>query len=443
MKGRVRWLLQELPDLVDQGVLDERNAKKLHDHYLPHLDGASLGRRFLVVLGALLMGMGVILLIAHNWPQWTRDMRTVICFLPLVLGQILAAWTLLRRPDSVSWREGSGSFLFLAIGACIALIEQTWHLGTQNYAGFLLTWALLGLPLVYLLRASTPLMLYWAGLIALSWAMQRQWGQALLFWPLWLAGLPHVVIHLRRAAWSWCSLMLSWAACLSLIVGAASALERSVPGLWIMIYAGLFTGIYLTHYRWLRRAPDVLRSPFQIIGVAGVIGLAMLLTFDGPWQRIGGDYLRSNWQYREMAGLFDYVVLGAILFWWLGLIRRVLRRRDLLQFVYASLPLVVVGLYSLTVWDGPVWVNLVVMNLYLLLLGVMTLREGMQGQHPVALNVGLLILCSLLMLRFFDSQLSFTVRGIAFLAIGAGFLAASSYLRRRLDRLERQERSAA
>ncbi|MGB1581008.1 MAG: DUF2157 domain-containing protein [Nevskiales bacterium] len=430
----MRWLLQELPALVEQGVLDERQAKQLHDHYLPHLDGASLGRRFLVVLGALLMGLGVILLIAHNWPSWTREMRTVICFMPLVLGQLLAGWTLLRQPNSVSWREGSASFLFLAIGACIALIEQTWHLGTQNYAGFLMTWALLGLPLVYLLRASTPLLLYWGGIVGMAATMQQQWGHALLFWLFWLAGLPHVVLHLREAPWSWRSLMLSWAACLSLLLGVATALERSVPGLWLMLYAGLFAGIYLTHYRWLRKAPDVLRSPFQIIGAGGVIALSMLLTFDGPWQRVGGDYLRSSWQYREFAGLFDYVVLAAVLFWWLSLIRRVLRRRDVLQFVYAGLPLLVVGLYGVAAWQGPVWAILAAMNVYLLLLGLMTLREGMQGQHPVALNVGLLVLCSLLMLRFFDSQLSFTVRGIAFVLIGAGFLAANGYLRRHMER---------
>jgi uncharacterized membrane protein len=36
------------------------------------------------ILGAALMGSGIILLLAHNWDQLSRVMRTVISFAPLV-----------------------------------------------------------------------------------------------------------------------------------------------------------------------------------------------------------------------------------------------------------------------------------------------------------------------------------------------------------------------
>ncbi len=432
MKGRVRWLLNELPELVEQGVVNEQAAKRLHDHYLPHLDGAGTGMRLLVVLGATLIGLGVILLIAHNWPQWTRDTRAVVSFMPLLLGQFLAAWTLLYRPRSLSWCEGSASFLFLSIGACIGLIEQTYHLGTKDYAGFLLTWILLGLPLVYLLRSATALLMAWAGLIGFAMVAQQQWGQALLFWPLWLAGIPFLIQQLRRAPWGLRSQLLSWAACLTLLCGAAASLERSVPGLWIVFYATLLSGIYLTHYRWLRTAPDVLRSPFQIVGVGGIVLLSMWLTIDWPWQRVGGDYLRSSWAYREFAGLIDYLMIAVLMVWWLGLIRRVLRRREWLQFLYAVFPLLVTPMYGLAAYSQDVLLMTLAMNAYLFMLGTMTLRDGMRRNSAVSLNLGLAILCSLLLMRFFDSDLPFTIRGVVFVAIGVGFLATNAWLRRRI-----------
>lgn len=432
MKGRVRWLLQTLPELVEQGVLDEQAAKRLHDHYLPHLDGNSTGMRMLVVLGALLMGLGVILLIAHNWPQWTRDIRTVVSFMPLVVGQLLVAWTLLRRNQSLSWREGSGTFLFLAIGASIGLIEQTYHLGTKEYASFLLTWLLLGLPLVYLLQATTPLLLYWFGVVGFAWSAQWQWGQAALFWLLWLAGLPFVVRSLREAAWSGRSLLLSWAGCLSLLCGSLAALEQSTRGLWIPFYATLFAGLYLTHYRWLSAAPDVLRSPFRMTGVAGILLMSLMLTVSGAWVNVGGHYDDYDWQYRETSGWLDWVLLAALFLWWMGLIRRVVRRREMLQFLYAGFPVLIMGLFCFAVYSGNAFLPLMVMNLYLFILGVATLRSGMRTGEGVHLNLGLLILCVLLMLRFFDSDLSFTVRGVAFFLIGAGFLLANLWLRRRV-----------
>ncbi len=433
MKRRVRWLLQELPDLVEQGVINQQAARRIHDHYMPHLDGVGIGMRLLVILGALLIGLGVILLIAHNWPQWSRSVRTVVSFSPLIVGQMLVAWTLLRRPHSASWREGSGTFLFISIGACIGLIEQTYHLGTNDYAGFLLTWMLLGIPLVYLLDASVPLLLYWAGIVGFAWVAQNQWGQALLFWPLWLAGLPHVVQSLRRAPWDFRSQCLSWATCLAVLAGTAATLERAAPGLWLPIFATLFAGIYLTHYRWLRGAPDVLRSPFQIIGVAGVIGLSLMFTFANAWDEIASDHTRSSWHYREFAGMFDYVVLATLLVWWFGLLRRVLRRRDHMQFMYAGLPLVVIPLYLLAAPDTPQVFLILPMNLYAFVLGIATLRDGMRNGHTVSLNVGLLVICSLLLLRFFDSELPFTIRGVAFVVIGTGFLATNLWLRRRLE----------
>src|SRR5205807_1373248 len=81
------------------------------------------------VLGGILIGSGIILVLAHNWEDLTRPMRTVIAMLPMVVAQGLAAWVILRRTESKAWREGVGAYWSASIGASIALVAQTYNLG--------------------------------------------------------------------------------------------------------------------------------------------------------------------------------------------------------------------------------------------------------------------------------------------------------------------------
>ncbi len=62
--------------------------------------------------GALLIGAGIILMLAHNWEDLSRPVRAALSFLPLLLAQGLAGWALVRRPESLAWREGTGALLF-------------------------------------------------------------------------------------------------------------------------------------------------------------------------------------------------------------------------------------------------------------------------------------------------------------------------------------------
>ena len=64
----IRWLLGELPKLEAEGVIDATAAERLRAHYAEKTSGS--GRRLVVaifaVFGALLIGGGVILLLAET-----------------------------------------------------------------------------------------------------------------------------------------------------------------------------------------------------------------------------------------------------------------------------------------------------------------------------------------------------------------------------------------
>ena len=93
-------------------------------------------------------------------------------------------------------------------------------------------------------------------------------------------------------------------------------------------------------------------------------------------------------------------------------------------------PLIVLQLLA-----GPqrlaIGISLILCNLYLLLLGGLMLRDGLQGGQLPRINAGLGILSALIAARFFDSQLPFTVRGLLFIVIGCAFLAVNLLVKRR------------
>ena len=64
-------------------------------------------------------------------------------------------------------------------------------------------------------------------------------------------------------------------------------------------------------------------------------------------------------------------------------------------------------------------------NVYVLIISVLTIINGAKEDHLGILNYGLLILSALIMCRFFDTDLSFVMRGILFVIVGLGFFAAN------------------
>src|SRR5205085_5599887 len=163
-RSGIRWLLDELPELVAGGVLTAEAAEALRQHYAAKdpTESRRLGFVFSAILGSLLVGAGVILLVAHNWDFLSRPVRCAIAFAPLFLSHALAVFVLTRRNESAPWREGAAILNVAAIGTAIALVSQTYQL-QGDFSRFVLVWMLLALPVVYLFRTSVGLAIYFVG----------------------------------------------------------------------------------------------------------------------------------------------------------------------------------------------------------------------------------------------------------------------------------------
>ena len=283
----IRWLLEEMPTLINDGILPPEVAERLRQHYGNEERGRGMHWAVVLfsVLGAVLIGGGIILLLAHNWDQLSRSVRTVLSFAPLVCAQVLGAWVIWKRRDRTGWREGAGTLLTLAIGSTIALIGQTYNIA-GDFGSFMLTWSLLALPVVYLLDASVPAVLYLAGSLAWVADVRFNAGQPMWFWLLTALIVPSLWLTSRVNRYRMRPVLVSWALALAICIGAGFTLTQDLGAIWMLTYAGIFAVLYLLGERWFADAANWWQRPFQTLGACGVFGLSLLLTFRWPWHEV-------------------------------------------------------------------------------------------------------------------------------------------------------------
>lgn len=431
-KKAIQGLYEELPMLVAQGVLTPETERRLRAHYGP-VEPARPARLAVVlfaILGSLLIGAGIILLLAHNWEALSRPARAVLSFLPLVVAQGFAGWTLLRRPQSLAWREGVGATLFLTIGASISLIAQTYNI-SGDLPRFLLTWALLGLPIVYLLDAAAPALLYLWGITEWACHLRGEDGFAAGYWPLAALLLPLLAAWLRAGRYQARPTLLLWALCFSLAVSTGVTLERVMPGLWIILYASLFALLFLVGEFWFSETDGFWARPLRHFGAVGGLTLSYLLTFEWPWREIGWTYwfdsrLDSAWRAVPDVVLGSGVPLAALI-----LLVTTVRRRSPLGLLFGLAPPLAIAGYALSSVTASAAPAAALFDLYLLVVGLWLMVDGIRTRKQAQMNVGLLAVTALIVARFFDADLSFLLRGLVFIALGVAFLVANVVLLRR------------
>src|SRR5882762_8575491 len=196
----VQWLRGQLPELVAAGAISSENARAIERHYESVKARTNFGFVILAAVGAALVGAGIILLIAHNWDEFSRATRTIIAFIPLLIAQALVAFVLMRRNESRPWREAVAVFDVAAVATAISLISQTYQI-QGSFADLMKVWLLLSIPIVYLLRTTIGAAVYVVGIIV--WLFSR-WGffsreaNPMLFWVLLLLVVPYFLIRFRN-----------------------------------------------------------------------------------------------------------------------------------------------------------------------------------------------------------------------------------------------------
>jgi uncharacterized membrane protein len=415
-------LVNELDKLVDAGILDKDKAAQIREYYRQQKpDDTNRLLAIFGVLGSVLVGLGLILIVAHNWDALSRTFKTVLVLLPVLLGQLACAYALFYRKDSIGWKEGSSAFLVFAIGAAMALISQIYQIPGE-LSSFMLTWALLSLPMVYLLNSSVTSLLYLAGITFYA-ADLGYWEYPnttpYLYWVLLALVIPHYIRLWKSAANLSALYFHHWTIALSLIIVLGAFSTQSIIFAWVA-YFGLFSLFYLLGSNNWFGHEKIRYNGFQLLGASGIITLLLIFSFRMFWQELFKEGT-FGWGFDLWLALGMVLLIGFLTF------KNGLRKfpDDPLSYSFwLFLMLLPVAGFS------PAAATVIV-NLWILGLGILYLRTGLNQAHLGWLNFGLLLITSLIVSRFFDLNLSFVLRGLLFLAVGIGFFAANLMILKR------------
>ncbi len=420
----IHWLYDRLPGLIEAGVLDESTALRLREHFGEPAESPARPVAIVLfsVLGATLVGGGVILLLAHNWPELSRPVRSVIAIVPLLISLGFAAHTLWRRRGS-AWREGVSVGWILSLGAALALIEQTYQIG-GGYETFMLRWLLLAMPVPWLLRSVSGLCLYLIGLAAWVPAAMWEFESGVGFWGLLLLVAPLLVQRFLRHREKPGTVLLGWTTAGVLTFSLGLGLSDLAEELWPVLYAILFGSfLVLGGYLSPSRSNAMLR-PFRSAGVLGTSVLSLILSYEVVWQ----EWLQVPVDVSSLLRTENALQLLVAALLLAGLLAFLFVRRPRW---YEWLWLAAIPVITLACLMPNASVAQLLLNAYLFVLGVGTITHGFRSESLRYANAGMAVLAALILARFFDSDVDMVIRGLVFIILGLGFFAVNWLLIRR------------
>jgi uncharacterized membrane protein len=419
-----KHIVKELPDLIQAQIITEDTAQRIKDYYEQRPE-QSANRLFIVfgILGSLLVGMGIVLIIAHNWDTLSKIAKLAVGFLPLVIAQAICGYVLFKKPDERSWREGAAVFLFFAIAISISIVSQVYNI-EGDLGGFLFIWMCLALPVAYVLRSSVASLLF---IVGITWYacevgyFNYSNSNSLSFWILLLLILPFYYFEfIRKNLKNNFFYFHSWLLVLSLTICLGLFIEQGEE-IIVIAYMSLFSAFVLMSQLKVFETGRVLSNAYLVVGSLGIISLLLSLSFDWYWSEI------DNGSMSAIFGHSETIVSIALIFICTGLLLHLLKAKnwnDLNSKSYAFIVFFIV--FFVGQWFPAVAQLLI--NILVLILAIHTIREGAQRNHLGILNYGLLIITALITCRFFDTDFSFVLRGLLFIAIGIGFFSANYYM---------------
>ena len=412
-------LLQDLTELEKAGVITRENANQIVDYYKKKEAASPTANKQLFVfgvLGALLVGIGLMFIIANQWDSLSRNVKTTCAFLLLIVPQLLCLFALVKKADKIVWLESTALLLFFAVGANISLVGQIFHIN-GDASTFLLTWMLLTVPLVFIMRSSAVSLAYFIGLLFYSFAVRTDatelWSEW-IYWPLLALPLPRYLQLFKKSPESPLFILHHWVIpfVLTLTIGMVSHNSREwLPPVFILLF-GIFNLIGNQSF-FASRA--LIKNGYKVFGYCGTVITLLVMTFKSNWKELLDHHYTPGFliSSSEFIALIILGILASLL------LIRSMRGRTLADLKMMEIAwLLFLAIFVLGLFTS---VAVLLVNLFVFAAAVMMIREGSRQSHLGVLNSGMVVVALLVACRSFDADLTFVVKGVLFVLVGIGF----------------------
>ncbi len=412
-----RWLAKQIPLWVKDGLIEPKQATNIQTRY-PIDDGLSLGKLLISAAGAIMIGLGIILLFAYNWAEMSKSLKLGVVFGFFATAHIAG---FLAGDKRQILSESFFSLGTMLMGAAIFLVGQIYHLDSHYPDAFLL-WSLGALTLAWARPSLTQA--FMALILILSWHMLEVFDfDAATPW-----ALPLVLFGVFPLVWRLHSPVLARFSAATLLISLGLVMlpqyHKLAPITLLMTSAAL---LFVK-----MRVQNSLNPAFQSIAqqIAKPAGLVfILMLFLLSFGRLVDDLIRLG----ATQPLGNPYFLTALLFSQTAFLWLLIKGKPNLGIVLVeaviltALPPVVTP--SLV---GEGYYGLMVINFNLLLLGisVFLMVDGARQVDRWRMVSGALVFAALAMARYVDLFESLISRALVFLIVGVSLFAMANLYQR-------------
>jgi len=142
-EDKIRWLSEQLSQWTNANIIDETASGKIRSLYPPPKPKTT--RPWAVIafscIGACVIGLGVILLLAYNWDDMTKAVKLSLIFASIIISHSVGITIFLRSQKFKALGEGLTLLGTILFGAGIFLIAQIYHID-EHYPNAFLFWGI-------------------------------------------------------------------------------------------------------------------------------------------------------------------------------------------------------------------------------------------------------------------------------------------------------------
>jgi len=410
---KIRWLHNQIQDWVRLGIIDAACGESIGKLYPPQKSSRSWALLIFSGLGAVIIGLGVILLFAYNWDKMDKFAKLATVFGSLILAHLagVSFFTMTER------FKGLGESLCLLgtmlFGAGIWLVAQIYHIEEHfpnaflfwGLGAFLMAWAM---PSV--IQAALAAVLF--GLFAIMEGSEFRTAVPYVFLFLLLL-LP---LAYKKQSWFLLSVILLSAACSILFMTITLQHSEMIVFHSLLSIFIFYTAVGLLHQKSAKF--EKFSTVYCFIGIAGYLLMLFILSFD----EISREILEHPLPLKIDAIFYWLTPFALSIVLWLGVIREIFKKTLIKYYSHDLLlmPVLLIFLcsYSFSITRCFDWPVIGVFNLLFLVHCLMMMAKGCIDVKLNQVIVGSLLLAALVVARFFDFFESLAVRGTVFVIVG-------------------------
>ncbi|SMF27408.1 Uncharacterized membrane protein [Alteromonadaceae bacterium Bs31] len=433
MSNYRKWLLNEVELWCNQGLISSEQARQIAALY-PYNAETNWGKIIFAGVGAVIFGLGIILVLAYNWEFMHRLLKLAVVLSSVAIAHGIGFYY--SRSASPHQRIGESLHLLgtMLFGAGIWLVAQVYHID-EHYPNAFFIWAMGAMVLAWVLPSISHTLL--ALLLVFLW----HWYEVFDFHGLNQSAIWLVLVGILPIAWTMrargplflacCLIIFSYSTTYFLI---AEDNEQTLVGVIMSLSATMVVGSHIAGQSLFPQSENI----FRLVGVAVFAVLLFIYSFsefDAPYFSVPlSGISASTWGYYSLPTLLLSVALILVFTRYPNTLTDKLDKLEIVLVSGASY-LAFFSAFSVFGLYGIVWV---LFSVLYLVYSILLIYRGARLQRWQSTTLGGLMLSAYTFARFIDLFESLLLRGLAFLVVGAMLFAIGIYYSKQKQIAEQQ-----